>query len=74
LCVYTASDFVGPLDKYFKLTRCPDFKELANRLLEASDRELKILLEHWQPGEKKPAGPCLKLLSLVERKGLEAIA
>jgi putative transcriptional regulator len=28
----------------------------------------------WERGEKKPAGPSLNLLSLVERKGLEAIA
>ena len=28
----------------------------------------------WERGEKKPAGPSLKLLSLVERKGLAAIA
>ena len=28
----------------------------------------------WERGEKKPAGPSLKLLSLVERKGLRAIA
>ncbi|NDE91035.1 MAG: DNA-binding transcriptional regulator [Alphaproteobacteria bacterium] len=28
----------------------------------------------WERGEKKPAGPSLKLLSLVQRKGLEAIA
>ena len=28
----------------------------------------------WERGEKKPAGPSLKLLSLIERHGLEAIA
>jgi putative transcriptional regulator len=28
----------------------------------------------WERGEKRPAGPSLKLLSLVERKGLDAIA
>jgi putative transcriptional regulator len=28
----------------------------------------------WERGEKKSAGPSLKLLSLVERKGLEGIA
>lgn len=31
-------------------------------------------ISKWERGEKKPAGPSLKLLSLIERKGLEAIA
>lgn len=32
------------------------------------------LVSQWERGEKKPAGPSLKLLSLVEKKGIEAIA
>lgn len=28
----------------------------------------------WERGEKHPSGPALKLLALVRRKGLEAIA
>jgi putative transcriptional regulator len=31
------------------------------------------LVSQWERGEKRPSGPSLKLLSLVERKGLEAI-
>lgn len=27
----------------------------------------------WESGEKRPSGPSLKLLALLERKGLEAI-
>lgn len=34
----------------------------------------KDYVSKWERGEKKPAGPSLKLLSLIERKGLEAIA
>lgn len=34
----------------------------------------KGLVSQWERGEKKPAGPSLKLLSLVEKKGLAAIA
>jgi putative transcriptional regulator len=34
----------------------------------------KDSVSKWERGEKRPAGPSLKLLSLVERKGLEAIA
>lgn len=32
------------------------------------------LVSKWERGEKKPAGASLKLLSLVEKKGLSAIA
>src|SRR5258708_11422788 len=34
----------------------------------------KDLVSQWERGEKHPAGPSLKLLSLVERKGLATIA
>jgi putative transcriptional regulator len=34
----------------------------------------KDAVSQWERGEKRPAGPSLKLLSLVERKGLMAIA
>jgi putative transcriptional regulator len=32
------------------------------------------LVSKWERGEKHPQGPSLKLLSLVEKKGLEMIA
>ena len=31
-------------------------------------------IQKWERGEKKPNGPSLKLLSLVETKGLQAFA
>jgi putative transcriptional regulator len=31
------------------------------------------LVSKWERGEKKPAGPSLKLLNLVEKKGLDFI-
>lgn len=31
------------------------------------------LVSQWERGEKKPSGPSLKLLALVDRKGIEAI-
>lgn len=30
-------------------------------------------VQKWEIGEKKPSGPALKLLELVERKGLKAL-
>jgi putative transcriptional regulator len=32
------------------------------------------LVSKWERGERKPHGPSLKLLALVQKKGLEAIA
>ncbi len=32
------------------------------------------LVSQWERGEKQPQGPSLKLLALVRKKGLEAIA
>ena len=32
------------------------------------------LVSQWERGEKHPQGPSLKILSLVEKKGLESVA
>jgi putative transcriptional regulator len=32
------------------------------------------LISQWERGERRPSGPALKLLSLIKRKGLEALA
>lgn len=34
----------------------------------------KSLISQWERGEKRPAGPSLKLLSLVKERGLSTIA
>jgi putative transcriptional regulator len=34
----------------------------------------KGIISQWERGEKRPSGTSLKLLSLVEKKGLDAIA
>ena len=31
-------------------------------------------VQTWEIGDKKPSGPALKLLNIVERKGLKALA
>lgn len=33
----------------------------------------KSTVQKWEQGQKKPNGPSLKLLNLVEKKGLEAL-
>ena len=32
------------------------------------------LISKWERGQKKPSGPALKLLSLVEKRGISAVA
>jgi len=32
------------------------------------------LVSKWERGEKKPSGPALKLLSLIEKHGIAAVA
>ncbi|HLH06132.1 MAG TPA: DNA-binding transcriptional regulator [Terriglobales bacterium] len=32
------------------------------------------LVSKWERGEKRPSGPALKLLSLIEKRGLAAVA
>ena len=34
----------------------------------------KSTIQKWEQGQKKPNGPSLKLLNLVEKKGLEALS
>jgi putative transcriptional regulator len=34
----------------------------------------KILVSDWERGIKKPGGPALRLLTVIQKKGLEAIA
>ncbi len=34
----------------------------------------KNLVSDWERGVKKPGGPALRLLTVIEKKGLEAIA
>lgn len=30
-------------------------------------------VQKWEVGDKKPSGPSLKMLNLIERKGLQAV-
>lgn len=34
----------------------------------------KNLVSDWERGKKKPGGPALRLLSIIQRKGLQAVA
>ena len=34
----------------------------------------KNLVSDWERGKKRPGGPALRLLSIIQRKGLDAVA
>ncbi|MAM39935.1 MAG: transcriptional regulator, partial [Erythrobacter sp.] len=34
----------------------------------------KNLVSDWERGAKKPGGPALRLLSIIQRNGLDAVA
>jgi hypothetical protein len=35
--------------------------------------EADVTVQKWEIGEKRPSGPSLKLLNVIERKGVEAL-
>lgn len=65
-------------------SRCPrDFPAKIKSLRERARISQAVLaavlntslstVQKWEVGDKKPSGPSLKLLNLIERKGLEAV-
>ena len=47
--------------------------QLSQTVLAAALNTSVSTVRKWEVGDKKPSGPSLKLLSLIERKGLEAV-
>ena len=47
---------------------------LSQTVLAAALNTSVSTVRKWEVGDKKPSGPSLKLLSLIERKGLEAVS
>jgi len=41
---------------------------------EITMREFDALVQKWEQGQKKPNGPSLKLLNIVDEKGLEVLS
>jgi putative transcriptional regulator len=66
------------------LAPVPDYSSRKIRALRARHRLSQAVLasvlntslstvRQWEIGEKRPSGPSLKLLNLLDRKGLEAL-
>jgi len=50
-----------------------DHLQLSQAVLAAVLNTSLSTVRKWEVGEKHPSGPSLKLLNLLERKGLEAV-
>lgn len=66
---------IAPVPKYSseKIRALRDHLQLSQSVLAAVLNTSLSTVRKWEIGEKHPSGPSLKLLSLLERKGLEAV-
>lgn len=64
-----------PVPKYDskKIRALRDHLRLSQSVLAAVLNTSLSTVRKWEIGEKRPSGPSLKLLSLLDRKGLEAV-
>jgi putative transcriptional regulator len=56
-----------------KIKRIREQSNLSQAVFAAVLNTSVSTVQKWEIGEKKPSGPSLKLLSLIDRKGLEAV-
>lgn len=56
-----------------KIRALRDHLQLSQAVLAAVLNTSLSTVRKWEIGEKHPSGPSLKLLSLLDRKGLEAV-
>jgi len=67
--------FVDPVPAYDskKIRALRDHLQLRQAVLAAVLNTSLSTVRKWEVGDKHPSGPSLKLLNLLDRKGLEAI-
>jgi putative transcriptional regulator len=56
-----------------KIRALREHLQLSQAVLAAVLNTSLSTIRKWEAGDKRPSGPSLKLLSLIERKGLEAV-
>ncbi len=56
-----------------KIRRLREKEHVSQAVLAAILNISVSTIQKWELGDKKPSGPSLKLLNLLERKGLEAV-
>ncbi len=66
---------LNPIPEYDsgKIRALRDHLQLSQAVLAAVLNTSLSTVRKWEVGDKHPSGPSLKLLSLLERKGLEAV-
>ena len=66
---------LDPVPKYDKkkIRALRDHLQLSQSVLAAVLNTSLSTVRKWEIGEKHPSGPSLKLLNLLDRKGLEAL-
>lgn len=66
---------LDPVPEYdrVKIRALRDHLQLSQAVLAAVLNTSLSTVRKWEIGEKHPSGPSLKLLNLLDRKGLEAI-
>ncbi len=66
---------LDPIPKYDggKIRALRDHLQVSQAVLAALLNTSLSTVRKWEVGDKHPSGPSLKLLSLLERKGLEAV-
>ena len=68
LCLAPIPDYDGA-----KIRALRDHLKLSQAVLAAVLNTSLSTVRKWEIGEKHPSGPSLKLLDLLDRKGLEAV-
>jgi putative transcriptional regulator len=68
LCLQPVPDYDSE-----KIRALRDHLQLSQAVLAAVLNTSLSTVRKWEGGEKHPSGPSLKLLSLLERKGLESV-
>ena len=63
---------VGPLTPQ-NIKRLRETANMSQALFARALNVTASLVSKWERGEKKPSGPSLKLLALIDRKGIDCI-
>ena len=66
---------IDPIPEYdsVKIRALRDHLQLSQSVLAAVLNTSLSTVRKWEVGDKHPSGPSLKLLNLLDRKGLEAV-
>jgi len=74
MCKYDAL-CITPVPEYdsVKIRALRDHLQLSQSVLAAVLNTSLSTVRKWEVGDKHPSGPSLKLLNLLDRKGLEAV-